>query len=179
MFIAHLIDTNKQSSTIKCYISVVRAILKQDKIKLKEDQFLITSLTRAACLKNDCVRLRLPIQRGLLGVILRQVRRHYKGDLNQEYLFILYQTIFSTGYFGLFCIGELTTGDHPVLASDVHIGFNKRKILFILGTSKTHWKNSKPQSVKICSQKTGERNTTDILEQTQFTTLAHTSHEQI
>ena len=61
LFIAHLIDMNKQSSTIKCYISAVRAILKQDKINLKEDQFLITSLTRAACLKNDCVRLRLPI----------------------------------------------------------------------------------------------------------------------
>ena len=121
---------NKQSSTIKCYISAVRAILKQDKINLKEDQFLITSLTRAACLKNDCIRLWLPIQKGLPGVVLRQVRKHLKYDLNQKYLLILYQTIISTGYFGLFHIGELTTGDHPVLASDVHIGFNKKKYSF-------------------------------------------------
>ena len=38
---------------------------------------------------------------------------------------------------------------HPVLAKDVHITTNKKKILFILGTSKTHWKNNKPQMVKI------------------------------
>ena len=59
--------------------------------------------------------------------------------------------MFSTAYYGLFHVGELTTGDHPVLARDVHIAQNKAKMLFILCTSKTHWKNNKPQMVKITS----------------------------
>ena len=59
--------------------------------------------------------------------------------------------LFSTAYFGLLRIGELTKGMHTVLARDVHIGFNKRKFLFVLRTSKTHWKNMRPQSIKISS----------------------------
>ena len=106
------------------------------------------------------------------------MRKHFKYDLNQKYLSILYQTIISTGYFGLFHIGELTTGDHPVLASDVHIGLNKRKILFILRTSKTHWKNSKLQSVKICSQKANNSTDTEYPEQMQMKAKVHSSHAQ-
>ena len=63
----------------------------------------------------------------------------------------MYQALFATAYFGLFQVGELTKGSHPICAKDVHIGENKKKLLFILHTSKTHWKNSKPQSVKISS----------------------------
>ena len=60
-------------------------------------------------------------------------------------------------YFGLFCIGELASGAHPVLARDMHIAKNKRKILFVLRTSKTLYKNMKPQLVKIMStQKKGK-----------------------
>ena len=59
--------------------------------------------------------------------------------------------LFSTAYFGLFRVGEITKGDHPILAKDVHIGSNKNKLIIILLTSKTHWKNVKPQIVKIDS----------------------------
>ena len=59
----------------------------------------------------------------------------------------------STSYFGLLRVGEITSGDHPVLATDVHIAANKRKIMFVLHTSKTHWKNMKPQMIKITSSK--------------------------
>ena len=63
----------------------------------------------------------------------------------QMYLLILYQAIFITLYFGLFRIGELTaaSGNHAVLAKDIHIGRNKNKLMFVLHTSKTHsciWK---------------------------------------
>ena len=44
-------------------------------------------------------------------------------------------------------------GDHPVKVCDIHIGENKNKFLFILRTSKTHWKDVKPQKVKIASKK--------------------------
>ena len=36
---------------------------------------------------------------------------------------------------------------------DIHIGSNKRKFLLILHTSKTHWKNNKPQMIKITASK--------------------------
>ena len=38
-----------------------------------------------------------------------------------------------------------------MLARDVHIGDNKQKMLFVLRTSKTHWYDSKPQTIKIKS----------------------------
>ena len=60
-------------------------------------------------------------------------------------------------YFGLFRIGELTKGEHPVLACDVHIASNKKKILFILHTLKTHGKYAKPQQIKITSQKLNDK----------------------
>ena len=36
--------------------------------------------------------------------------------------------------------------------ADVHIGDNKNKVLFVLRTSKTHWKNVDPQTVKIVAK---------------------------
>ena len=53
LFIGHLISENKQYATIKSYLSTIRAVLKQDKVKLKEDLFLISSLTRACRIRND------------------------------------------------------------------------------------------------------------------------------
>ena len=61
-------------------------------------------------------------------------------------------------YFGLFRVGELTTGSHPVMVGDVHIGENKNKFLFILRTSKTHGHSVKPQRVKISSVGMGNSN---------------------
>ena len=46
-------------------------------------------------------------------------------------------------------VSELTSGSHPIKAMDVHVGENKNKILYVLRSSKTHWKDSKPQIVKI------------------------------
>ena len=69
--------------------------------------------------------------------------------INHVYLAHLYTTILITMFYGMFRIGELTLGSHPVLANDVHIGMNKEKMLFVLHTSKTHGKGSKPQKIKI------------------------------
>ena len=52
-------------------------------------------------------------------------------------------------FYGLFRVGELAKGDHPVKARDVFLATNKRKMLFILRTSKTHGKGSRPQKIKI------------------------------
>ena len=152
LFIGYLIDSKKQSSTVKSYISAIWATLQEIGVKLNEDQTLITSLTKACRLVNDQIKTQLPIQKDLLGVIIHQVNNYY-GNRNQEYLQILYRSLISTAYFRLFRMGELISGDHPVLAKDVHLGLNKRKVLFILRTSKMHWKNERPQSIKFSSKK--------------------------
>ena len=147
LFVGYLIQNNKQSSTVKCYVSAIKAVLKEDNIKISEDQYLLSSLIRACRLQNDQIKMRLPIRKGFLGIVLRQTESHF-DSWNQPYLRILYCTLFSTMYFGLLQVSEVTTS-HPVLARDVHVGSNKKKFLLILRTSKTHWKNAKPQLVKI------------------------------
>ena len=148
LFVGYLIKSKKKSSTIKSYISAIKAILMEDNIQINEDKYLLTSLTKACKYHNDRVCIRLPIQKGLSEIILRQVADYF-GD--QPYLSALYKAIFASAYYGLLRIGEMASGTHPVLATDVHVGENKNKILFILRTSKTHWKDKKPQHVRICS----------------------------
>ena len=70
---------------------------------------------------------------------------------NQPYLGHLYKALFSTAYFGLFQVGELTTGSHPVMVKDVHVGRNKRKIFKIFCTSETHGEYSHLKSIKLTS----------------------------
>ena len=150
LFLGYLIDSCKQSATVKSYLSAIRAVLKDDGVKLNEDLFLVSSsLTRACKYKNDNFRTRLPLQKGMLTVLLQQVEQHF-NDLNQQYLKILYRAVFSTMYFGLLQISEVAC-EHVILARDVHIGFNKKKLLFILRTSKMHWHGNRPQLVKISS----------------------------
>ena len=67
----------------------------------------------------------------------------------QPYLIHLYRALLSTTYFGMFRIGEVTLGDNTVKAKDVHIADNKDKMMFVLHTLKTHWKNNRPQMIKI------------------------------
>ena len=144
----HLVETNCQSLTVRSYISAIKTTLKMNNIEISEDQFLLSSLTKACRLRNDCVRTRLPIQKGMLSVILHKVQSYF-SKLNQQYLSIMYTTLISTMYYGLFRISEMMMGAHPVLAKDVHIGANKRKFLFVLHTSKTHCKSAGPQLVKV------------------------------
>ena len=152
LFVGYLVNNNKQSSTIKSYISAIKYVLKEDKVELNENKFLIDSLTKACKLINDTVDRKLPIQKSLLQAILTKIKMFYEtGENNQPYLSIMYRAIFSTAYYGLLRVGEVTKGDHPILARDVHVAENKNKMLLVLRMSKTHWKNDKPQIVKISS----------------------------
>ena len=155
LFIGYLVDSKKQSSTVKSYISAVKAVLQDTGIRVNYDYTLISSLTKACHLINDQIQTRLPIQKSLLSVILKTASDYFL-DNGQMYLRSLYIALFSTVYFGLFRVGELTTGTHPVLDCDVHIGHNKRKFMFILRTSKTHWKDAPPQVIKIKSSNTNQ-----------------------
>ena len=153
LYVAFLIEKNKKSATIKSYISAIKAVLRDDGIEINENKYLLTSLTKACRLKNDHVRTRLPIQQQMLNILLNQVTQYYDEILGQSYLSKLYRALFASAYYG-----ELTSGTHPVYATNVHIGQNKKKIMFILHTSKTHWSDVKPQKVKISNHKKGNLN---------------------
>ena len=146
LYVGYLINANKQSSMVKCYISAIKAVLENAGIEVNADHCLLSSLTRTCKMVNDNVRTRLPIQKSLLVVLLAKVEIKFA---TQPYLNALFQAIFSTAYFGLFRVGEFTSSPHAVKVIDVHIGINKQKILFILRSSKTHSRSSPPQKIKI------------------------------
>ena len=148
LFVGYLVENKKKSSTVHSYISAIKSVLKDDGIELSEDKFLLSALTSACKYKNDKVTTRLPIRESLLKMILQETKQHF-DELGQIFLSRMYRYLFLTAYYGLFRVGELTSGDHPVLARDVHVADNKNKMLFLLRTSKTHWTDAKPQLIKI------------------------------
>ena len=153
LYVTYLADRKLQSSTIKSYISAIKAVLSFDDYEIKEQKLLLTSLARSCKLKNDRVKTRLPIKKHLLESILNQVDI-ITNKTNQEFLRKLYKCIFILGYYGLLRISELV-GCHAVKARDAHISEEKRKILMLLHTSKTHGRNKKPQEIRIAADKKG------------------------
>ena len=149
LFCAFLVDQGKQSRTICSYLSAIKGVLKYIDYKWNDDKIAILSLTRACRQINDRVYVRLPIKRALLEVLLFELERLFK---DQMYLRTMYRTLFALAYYGLFRIGELAQGDHPVKACNIHIAQNKAKILIYLRTSKTHGLESRPQKIKISAE---------------------------
>ena len=147
LYVAFLIDSKRKSTTIKCYVSAIKAVLKSEGVKICQDNEVLGMLIHACKLKNDIIQTRLPICRGLLEVLINSVEKIF--DPPQPYLSILYRALLATTYFGLFRVGELTQSKHVVRAKDVHIALNKDKLMFILRSSKTHGKGEKPQLIKI------------------------------
>ena len=150
LFCAHLIwNQNKQSSTIKTYISAIKTTLKNDGYIWDDRVILLNSLTKACKLKNDVIKLRLPISVVLLDTILMEVSRHYH---DQIYLQYMYMAMFSLYYYGMFRSGELAKSKHAIKAVNIHEGKNKNKYLIVLYTSKTHGLGKIPQQVNIVSK---------------------------
>ena len=148
-YCTHLIyECNTQSSTIKSYVSAIKDILRADGYEWTDNKMLMTSLVASAKTKNDFSKSKLPIQKGLLDIILYSVEKKYRDK--QPYLEVLYKNIFAFLYYGLFRIGEVTKGSHPIKAQDINLADNKDKLLVLLYSSKTHGRESRPQAVKIC-----------------------------
>ena len=76
LFIGHLIDKGIQSSTIKSYVSAIKKTLVDDDYEWQDNRVLLGSLTRACKLVNDRVKTRLPVQRGLLDLLLFEIQRN-------------------------------------------------------------------------------------------------------
>ena len=91
LFVGYLISNNKQSSTVKSYISTVKTVLKMNNINITEDNYLLSSLVHACRLKNNTVCTRFPIKKGMLGILLKQTAVHFDS---LPYLSLLYRTLF-------------------------------------------------------------------------------------
>ena len=126
-----MINNKLKSSTVKSYLSVIRSVLQEDKVKLHEDLFLLTSLTWACRLQNDHMITRFPIHKSLLRTLINETENWFLNK-GQVYLYRLYKALFMSAYHGLLRIGEVTESPHAIQVHNVHIGVNKNKILFIL-----------------------------------------------
>ena len=148
LFGAYLVNKGMQSSTMKSYYSGIKSILRDDGYQVAATKVLFNTLVKSCKLVNDRMKTRLPIQIRLLELILFEVERSFP---NQYYLEVMYKTILLLGYYGLFRIGELTytTSEHTLSACNIHIAWNKPKMLFVLYTSKTHDIGSRPQHIRI------------------------------
>ena len=155
LFVSFLIENKLKSSTVKSYLSAIRAVLWENNISLSENLFLLSALTRACKLKNDRITTRLPIMTDMIGKILHKCNNYFMKK-GQPYLAKLYSALLSTTYYGLFRVGEVTKSPHVLLASNAQIATNKKKMLFILPTSKTSGLGDKPQRIKIESRRMDE-----------------------
>ena len=129
-------------------MSAIKWTLIDDGYDWDNNRVLLGTLTRACKTLNDQIRTRLPIHKWLLELLIFEIERLYHS---QPYMKQMYKTFFLIVYYRMFRPGELAMGDHTVKAKDVHIAKNKKKILFILYSSKTHGKNKKPQKIKIAA----------------------------
>ena len=142
--------TGVQSSTIKSYVSGIKAKLKGDGYEWDDKLVWLSALTKACKIKNDVIINRLPIRLSLLHQLLFEIKRKYnKKEALDIYLKHLYMTMFLVAYFGLLRIGELCQGEHVIKAVNVHVAENKQSVLFILYSSKTHGPGDRPQKLKI------------------------------
>ena len=151
LFGAYLVDGGVQSSTLKSDFSTIKHILRQDGYIWNDQKLLLSALVRSCRPENDCVKVRLPIQKRLLEMLLFELGRKFD---TQPYLEIMYKALFCLSYYGMLRVGEATLGDHTLKACNIHVGGNKDKLLMVLYTSKTHGKESGPQKIKIAASPT-------------------------
>ena len=88
LFVGYLVQKRYQSATVKSYISAIKAVLKEDGVKVTEDQYTLASLVRACKLRNDQIHTRLLIQHSMLSVLLRQINMYF-NKVRQLYLGLL------------------------------------------------------------------------------------------
>ena len=150
LYCAHLLKRGAKSATLKSYVSAIKGFLVADGYPWDQNQILLDVLTKSCSLQNDEVYNRLPIQLGLLELLLIETQKLYDGT--QPYLELLYKTLFSFMYYGLMRVGEVAKTEdarHTLKAKDVHVADNKKKIQLILYSSKTHDRRHRPQQIKI------------------------------
>ena len=149
LYIGYVIKYKRlKSTTVKSYISAIKSVLLSDGYQWNNNLFLLDSVIKTCKMENDILKVRLPIGKNLLEIILFQLQRDL-AKKNQPYLEILYITAFLLFYYGMLRVGELAKGPHSLKAKNVHSSNTKNKILLMLYSSKTHSQADRPQSIKI------------------------------
>ena len=74
LYCGHLVEKGNQSSSIQCYISAIKAILKTDGYTWCDGKVALNIITHGCRLQNDRVKTRLPIHMKLLEMILFEIR---------------------------------------------------------------------------------------------------------
>ena len=138
-----------QSSTIKTYISAIKAKLRSDGYEWCDKLMVFNSLVNACRDRNDTLKDRLPIQAGLFQLMTFELNRMFARRVGRLYLITMYRAVYMCLYYGLMRIGEITASEHVVQARHVHQAKSKKQILLILYSSKTHSKANRPQQIKI------------------------------
>ena len=92
----YLVDNGAQSSSVKSYFSAIKHILKMDGYQWNDNQAMLNIVTKSCRIINDRLKVRLPIGRRLLELVLYEVQRYYNS---QPYLEKLYSTIFCLCYY--------------------------------------------------------------------------------
>ena len=84
--------------------------IKLDGYDWNDNKVLLNALVRSCKLVNEKIKTRLPIQKGLLEMLLFEINRKFNGaktNMCQPYLVALYQAIFCLAYYGMLRVGEL------------------------------------------------------------------------
>ena len=149
LYCAYLIQVkNRQSSTVKSYVSGIKSILQNDGYEWDNNLLVLNSLIGTHKLDNDCLKTRLPIRQRLLENFLFHLQRYFAAK-NQPYLEILYVVAFLLAYYGMMRVGELTDSHHVIKAKNVHRSEDRKHLLIVLYSSKTHGPGQRPQKIKI------------------------------
>lgn len=148
IFVAYRAESGDHSGTIESYLSGIKYMLGLDGIEINTRTTRLRALIKACKYKNDRVVHRLPISETLLVKLIKQLDQIFSA---QPYLNKLYRCMLVLGFYGMLRVGEMASGDHPVLARDVHFNHRLKKVQLILRTSKTHGRGDQPQYVKFSS----------------------------
>lgn len=149
VYVAGRVQKGDTSATIKSYLSGIKYMLAKDGIEINTRTARLRALIKACKYKNDRVIHRMPISEHLLVKLVKQYEVIFGG---QPYLKKLYTCMLVMGFYGMLRVGEMASGEHPILARDIHFNHRLKKVQVILRTSKTHGLGDQPQYVKFCSQ---------------------------
>ena len=85
LYCGYLIEVkNRQSSTVRSYISAIKKVLTQDGYEWNDRRLLLNSLTRACKLKKDVIKIRLPISKAFMELMIDDIQRElHEQDILQ------------------------------------------------------------------------------------------------
>lgn len=156
LYATALAEDGKTPATIKTYISGIRQVLLLDKVQFSDRSFELKAIIRASKLVNNHIMVRMPINKKILTVILRQIQLRYD---QQPYLCAMYRAMCTMAYYGMLRIGEMTAGKHALKAQHVVKTYRKlngkyvRGIRIYLKSSKMHNVGEYPQAVNLTRDK--------------------------